>query len=139
MKQEIGRRTYKETGSLPVFLFHIPLELSWKHRVKHQTMVIYGFLFFLFNYLFIYFVLYFYFRILGMECPVSGHAWNVFNWFINIRNIVFLCQGDKFSFISHSLVKETKYSSYMFIKTGMWLKNQIIQIKQDVEGTQKDM
>lgn len=46
MKQEIGRRTYKETGSLPMFLFHIPLELSWKHRVKHQTMVIYGFLFF---------------------------------------------------------------------------------------------
>lgn len=31
-KQEIGRRIYKETGRLPMFLFRIPFELSWKHK-----------------------------------------------------------------------------------------------------------
>lgn len=31
-KQEIGRGIYKETGRLPMFLFQIPFELSWKHK-----------------------------------------------------------------------------------------------------------
>lgn len=60
-----------------MFLFHIPLEVSWKHRVKHQTIVVYGFFFFLsitLSTLFYIFILEY-----GGWSILCLDAWNVLN------------------------------------------------------------
>lgn len=114
-KQEIGRWKQGNRRSTHIFISHSTwtiLETQGKASNNDCVSGFFFFFWFLSICFFVYFVLYFYFRILGVKYPVSGHVWNVLNWFINIRNIVFLCEGDnEFSFHSHSLVTETKCCS----------------------------
>lgn len=94
-KQEIGCWKQGNRRSTHIFISHSTRTILETQGKASNNGCVSGFFFFFVSfYLFLYFVLYFYFRILGVKYPVSGHVWNVLNWFINIRNIVFLCEVD---------------------------------------------
>lgn len=61
-----------------MFLFHIPFELSWKHKgIIKQWLYKYFYIFICF--IFILFLLYYHFRTLDTESFMFGHVWNTVN------------------------------------------------------------